>query len=110
MFKTKKIIVIFQDSIIIANPGMYVNLAAAQDFSILGAFFLSKDGQKKPGFPLQVLGSANALPVGFPLQSLARSAAQNQTTQLPQAIAWAHNCLAIMRVQLRRSQFVEQIA
>ncbi|MDR1317566.1 MAG: hypothetical protein LBK13_11910, partial [Spirochaetales bacterium] len=28
--------------------------------------------RKKPGFPLQVLGSANALPVGFPLQSLAQ--------------------------------------
>jgi hypothetical protein len=25
--------------------------------------------RKKPGFPLQVLGSADALPVGFPLQS-----------------------------------------
>jgi hypothetical protein len=33
---------------------------------------LSEDGQKKPGFPLQVLGFANANPVGFPLQSLAR--------------------------------------
>ncbi|MDR1317792.1 MAG: hypothetical protein LBK13_13075 [Spirochaetales bacterium] len=41
----------------------------------MGAFFLSEDGQKKPGFPLQVLGSANALPVGFPLQSLARAPA-----------------------------------
>jgi hypothetical protein len=29
--------------------------------------------RKKPGFPLQVLGSADALPVGFPLQSLARA-------------------------------------
>jgi hypothetical protein len=37
----------------------------------LGAIFLSEDGQKKPGFPLQVLGFANANPVGFPLQSLA---------------------------------------
>jgi hypothetical protein len=27
--------------------------------------------RKKPGFPLQVLGFANANPVGFPLQSLA---------------------------------------
>jgi hypothetical protein len=35
------------------------------------AFFLPADGQKKPGFPLQVLGFANANPVGFPLQSLA---------------------------------------
>jgi hypothetical protein len=34
-----------------------------------GAFFCSA---KKPGFPLQVLGSAHALPAGFPLQSLAR--------------------------------------
>jgi hypothetical protein len=33
---------------------------------------------KKPGFPLQVLGSANALPVGFPLQSHCASADQNQ--------------------------------
>jgi hypothetical protein len=28
-----------------------------------------------PGFPLQVLGIANAIPVGFPLQSLARAPA-----------------------------------
>jgi hypothetical protein len=28
--------------------------------------------RQKPGFPLQVLGSAHALPVGFPLQSLAQ--------------------------------------
>jgi hypothetical protein len=28
--------------------------------------------RQKPGFPLQVLGFANANPVGFPLQSLAR--------------------------------------
>jgi hypothetical protein len=41
--------------------------ADTQDF--FGAFFLSEDEQKKPGFPLQVLGSADALPVGFPLQS-----------------------------------------
>jgi hypothetical protein len=27
---------------------------------------------QKPGFPLQVLGSAHALPVGFPLQSFAQ--------------------------------------
>jgi hypothetical protein len=27
--------------------------------------------REKPGFPLQVLGSAHALPAGFPLQSLA---------------------------------------
>jgi hypothetical protein len=31
--------------------------------------------RQKPGFPLQVLGSAYALPVGFPLQSLARPGA-----------------------------------
>jgi hypothetical protein len=42
-----------------------------------GAFFLSEDGPKKPGFPLQVLGFAAANPVGFPLQSLARAPAAN---------------------------------
>jgi hypothetical protein len=31
-----------------------------------------------PGFPLQVLGFANANPVGFPLQSLARAPAAAQ--------------------------------
>jgi hypothetical protein len=42
----------------------------------LGAFFLAGSArQKKPGFPLQVLGFANANPVGFPLQSLARAPA-----------------------------------
>jgi hypothetical protein len=38
-----------------------------------GAFFWARSARpKKPGFPLQVLGFANANPVGFPLQSLAR--------------------------------------
>jgi hypothetical protein len=37
-----------------------------------GAFFLAGNArQKKPGFPLQVLGFAHANPVDFPLQSLA---------------------------------------
>jgi hypothetical protein len=35
------------------------------------AHFL-RQSRKKPGFPLQFLGSADALPAGFPLQSLAR--------------------------------------
>jgi hypothetical protein len=35
---------------------------------ILAPFLPAKPG-KKPGFPLQVLGFANANPVGFPLQS-----------------------------------------
>jgi hypothetical protein len=82
-------------------------------------FFYPAYGIKKPGFPLQVLGSADALPVGFPLQSLAphglfalsrprnplRMAAQNQVTELPwqfrgQVIAYG-NYLRITR----RSQF-----
>jgi hypothetical protein len=36
------------------------------------ARFFARSRAKKPGFPLQVLGFANANPVGFPLQSLAR--------------------------------------
>jgi hypothetical protein len=41
-----------------------------------GAFFWAREARpKKPGFPLQVLGFANANPVGFPLQSLARAPA-----------------------------------
>jgi hypothetical protein len=54
----------------------------------LGAFFCPQSRAKKPGFPLQVLGSANALPVGFPLQSLAR--AQRQTAKLRTQFC-AHN-------------------
>jgi hypothetical protein len=38
--------------------------------AIFGRIFGAK--RQKPGFPLQVLGSAHALPVGFPLQSLAQ--------------------------------------
>jgi hypothetical protein len=53
------------------------NEKACPSLSFYGRIFL-KAGKsplsKKPGFPLQVLGSANALPVGFPLQSLARAA------------------------------------
>jgi hypothetical protein len=41
----------------------------------LGAFLGRHTAAQKPGFPLQVLGSAHALPVGFPLQSLARAPA-----------------------------------
>jgi hypothetical protein len=43
----------------------------------LGAFFWARP--KKPGFPLQVLGFANANPVGFPLQSLAQRQRQSHT-------------------------------
>jgi hypothetical protein len=39
-----------------------------------GAFFCFARETKKPGFPLQVLGIAHAIPVGFPLQSLAQAA------------------------------------
>jgi hypothetical protein len=56
-------------------------------------FGRAKARPKKPGFPLQVLGFANANPVGFPLQSLARAAAQNQLPELPKAISGAANCL-----------------
>jgi hypothetical protein len=45
---------------------------------------LSAARTKKPGFPLQVLGSANALPVGFPLQSLARAPAAKKFLPLSQ--------------------------
>jgi hypothetical protein len=38
--------------------------------STMGAFL--RAGAQKPGFPLQFPGSADALPAGFPLQSLAR--------------------------------------
>jgi hypothetical protein len=37
--------------------------------AVFGRIFGAK--RQKPGFPLQVLGFANANPVGFPLQSLA---------------------------------------
>jgi hypothetical protein len=43
----------------------------------LGAFFCPLARAKKPGFPLQVLGFANANPAGFPLQSLAHAPAAN---------------------------------
>jgi hypothetical protein len=39
------------------------------------ARFFARPRAKKPGFPLQVLGFANANPVGFPLQSLAHAPA-----------------------------------
>jgi hypothetical protein len=41
----------------------------------MARFFARSLRAKKPGFPLQVLGFANANPVGFPLQSLARAPA-----------------------------------
>jgi hypothetical protein len=34
-----------------------------------GRIFRGPAAREKPGFPLQVLGSAHALPAGFPLQS-----------------------------------------
>jgi hypothetical protein len=40
-----------------------------------GRIFWGASRPKKPGFPLQVLGFANANPAGFPLQSLARATA-----------------------------------
>jgi hypothetical protein len=40
------------------------------------ARFFARSRAKKPGFPLQVLGSADALPVGFPLQSLAHGSSE----------------------------------
>jgi hypothetical protein len=42
---------------------------------LIRAHFWAAQAAQKPGFPLQVLGFANANPVGFPLQSLARAAA-----------------------------------
>jgi hypothetical protein len=42
-----------------------------------GAFFWARFVRpKKPGFPLQVLGIAHAIPVGFPLQSLAQDSSE----------------------------------
>jgi hypothetical protein len=41
----------------------------------LGRIFGAK--RQKPGFPLQVLGFANANPAGFPLQSLAQRQLEN---------------------------------
>jgi hypothetical protein len=45
--------------------------------------------RQKPGFPLQVLGSAYALPVGFPLQSLA-----------PHGLAMVLNLLTVAALSL----------
>jgi hypothetical protein len=44
-----------------------------RDFFMFWAHFFGRAfaRPKKPGFPLQVLGFANANPVGFPLQSFA---------------------------------------
>jgi hypothetical protein len=44
------------------------------------ARFFTRRRVKKPGFPLQVLGFAQANPVGFPLQSLAHRQRENQFT------------------------------
>jgi hypothetical protein len=41
----------------------------------------------------QVLGSADALPVGFPLLSLARQQLENKAAKLPKVISRAANCL-----------------
>jgi hypothetical protein len=52
-------------------------------FRFYGAFFWARFAHpKKPGFPLQVRGSADALPVGFPLQSLAHRQLRNQFREL----------------------------
>jgi hypothetical protein len=53
---------------------------------IFWAPFFARRQAKKPGFPLQVLGFADANPVGFPLQSLAQRQLENQLTELPEAI------------------------
>jgi hypothetical protein len=54
--------------------------AKHNEIRIWARFFTRLEQAKKPGFPLQVLGSAHALPVGFPLQSLARAAAAYTVT------------------------------
>jgi hypothetical protein len=41
--------------------------------SKMAPFFARLERAKKPGYPLQVLGFANANPAGFPLLSLARA-------------------------------------
>jgi hypothetical protein len=71
----------------------------------VGAFFCPQSRAKKPGFPLQVLGSADALPVGFPLQSLAQAAAQNQLPELPEAIPGQQIAFGNLLRVTRRSQF-----
>ncbi|MDR1315937.1 MAG: hypothetical protein LBK13_03595, partial [Spirochaetales bacterium] len=58
----------------------------------LGTFLARPQAAQKPGFPLQVLGIANAIPVGFPLQSHCAAAAQNQAPKLPTAISGAATC------------------
>jgi hypothetical protein len=56
---------------------------------LLGAFRAGLPSGAEPGFPLQVLGFANANPVGFPLQSLARAPAPNtdRQTALPGVVS-----------------------
>jgi hypothetical protein len=44
----------------------------------MGAFLGRHKAAQKPGFPLQVLGFANANPVGFPLQSHCARTSGNQ--------------------------------
>jgi hypothetical protein len=65
--------------------------------------------RQKPGFPLQVLGSAHALPVGFPLQSLAhrqlRTKPRNCHRQLRGRIIADGNYAALTR----RSQFGDKL-
>jgi hypothetical protein len=72
---------------------MKLNLAHNSEF---GRIFGAK--RQKPGFPLQVLGFANANPAGFPLQSLARpGAAQNRFAIL--SPARTHGRAAKLRTQ-----------
>jgi hypothetical protein len=73
----------------------------AENQSFLGAFWGRWQAAPKPGYPFQVLGFANANPVGFPLLSHCAAAAQDKARQLPgRGIAFGNSAALT-----RRSQF-----
>jgi hypothetical protein len=67
--------------------------------------FWAADAAQKPGFPLQVLGFAHANPVGFPLQSLTQRQLKIMPRNCHRQFRGIIAASAIMRVELRRSQF-----
>jgi hypothetical protein len=75
MFKTKKIIVIFQDSTIIANSVMYVNLAPAAHSA---TEFFNREVEK-------VMGT-------FLARSAKNRAFRSKSSDLPMQILWAFRC------------------
>jgi hypothetical protein len=63
--------------------------------------------RQKPGFPLQVLGFADANPVGFPLQSLARApAAEDGRLSALRPLYTAQTFLSLSPVLLVKSHAV----